>query len=172
MHFTAVDLPVSQLNLRQLHRLACGAVFIILGFDKFQPLIIPAFIRHVHIFHQPHARINGDDFRCFNIAGEYFGLLNRCPHQGGNLCEGVLTGLVESNAPGDYRYTRQGEILRCPWHGWEFDIRTGQSYCDPDKFRARPYKVEIEPGKTVVEGPYVAETIPVKLEEDYVVVDV
>ena len=75
-------------------------------------------------------------------------------------------------SPGEYRYSRQGEILRCPWHGWEFDVRTGQSAFDPEKIRAKSYPVGIEPGKTVVEGPYVAETIPVKVEENYVVVDV
>ena len=51
-------------------------------------------------------------------------------------------------------------------------MRTGQSAFDPDKVRTRSYPVGIEPGKTVAEGPYVAETIPVKVEEDYVVVDV
>jgi len=116
--------------------------------------------------------VRGRPIAIFNIGGEYFGLLNRCPHQGGNLFAGRLTGLLEAPVPGKYVYSRQGEILRCPWHGWEFDIRTGQSYCDPERIRTRAYAVEVEPGKTVVEGPYVAETIPVSVEEDYVVVDV
>jgi 3-phenylpropionate/trans-cinnamate dioxygenase ferredoxin subunit len=116
--------------------------------------------------------VKGRPIAVFNIGGEYFGLLNRCPHQGGSLCDGVLTGLVESSGPGQYRYTRKGEILRCPWHGWEFDIRTGQSYCDPQRVRTKSYQVEIEPGTTVVQGPYVAETVPVRVEEDYVVIDV
>ena len=73
----------------------------------------------------------------FNIKGEFFGLLNRCPHQGAALCEGPLIGLAQSSDPGEIEYTRLGEILRCPWHGWEFDIRTGQSYCDP-KTLSRP----------------------------------
>src|SRR5712675_2469351 len=72
----------------------------------------------------------------FNIKGEFFGLLNRCPHQGAALCEGPLIGLAQSSDPGEIEYTRQGEIIRCPWPGWEFDIRTGQSYCDPKRFRA------------------------------------
>ncbi|MCW3476670.1 Rieske (2Fe-2S) protein [Limobrevibacterium gyesilva] len=115
--------------------------------------------------------VKGRPIAIFNIGGEYFGLLNRCPHQGGSLCEGRLTGLLESSRPGEYRYTRQGEILRCPWHGWEFDIRTGQSYCDPERIRTRAYAVNVEPGRLVVEGPYVAETVAVSVEQDYVVVD-
>jgi nitrite reductase/ring-hydroxylating ferredoxin subunit len=116
--------------------------------------------------------VKGRPIVIFNLSGEYFGLLNRCPHQGGNLCEGLVTGLVESEAPGEYVFTRQGEILRCPWHGWEFDIRTGQSYCDPERIRTKAYPVETAPGAVVVKGPYVAETVPVRVEEDYLVVEV
>jgi nitrite reductase/ring-hydroxylating ferredoxin subunit len=114
--------------------------------------------------------VKGRPVVVFNVAGEYFGLLNRCPHQGGNLCEGKLTGLLEAAEPGQYRYSRQGEILRCPWHGWEFDVRTGQSYCEPDKIKARKFDVSLTEGRTIVEGPYVAETFPVAVEGHYVVV--
>jgi 3-phenylpropionate/trans-cinnamate dioxygenase ferredoxin subunit len=87
------------------------------------------------------------------------------------LCEGPLIRLAQSSVPGEIGYTRLGEIIRCPWHGWEFDIRTGQSYCDPKRFRAKAYPVSVEPGSNVVKGPYVAETIKVAVESDYVVVD-
>ena len=107
----------------------------------------------------------------FNIKGEYFGLLNRCPHQGAALCEGPLIGLAQSRNPGEIEYTRPGEIIRCPWHGWEFDIRTGQSWCEPKRFRTRAYDVSVESGTSLVKGPYVAETIPVRVESNYVVVE-
>ena len=116
--------------------------------------------------------VEGRSIVIFNVSGEYFALLNRCPHQGGSLCEGKLIGLLESREPGDYRYTRRNEILRCPWHGWEFDIRTGKSYCDPERTRARTYEVAVTAGRQLVEGPYVAETFPVSVEEQYVVVEV
>jgi len=117
------------------------------------------------------AQVNGRAIVIFNLGGEFFALNNRCPHRGGSLCQGRQTGLVESDGPGNYRYSRPGEIIRCPWHGWEFDIRTGQSYCDPKRFRARAYPVNVEPGSAVVKGPYVAETLAVSVESDYVVVD-
>lgn len=115
--------------------------------------------------------VKGRPVAIFNIGGEFFGLLNRCPHQGGSLCDGRLIGLLQSREPGDYVYSREGEILRCPWHGWEFDIRTGQSWCEPDKIQVKSYPVDVKPGTQLVEGPYVAETFPVTVEEDYVVVD-
>ena len=128
----------------------------------------------------------GRSIGIFNVGGEYFALRNRCPHQGGPLCEGLLWGLWEAPAPGEIRYSRKGEILTCGWHGWEFDVRTGQSWCDPGKLRVRAYEVHVEPGATLVaetpdpeapapgkvKGPYVAETYPVTADGEYVVVDV
>jgi nitrite reductase/ring-hydroxylating ferredoxin subunit len=107
----------------------------------------------------------------FNLGGEFFALSNRCPHRGGSLCQGRLTGLVHSDEPGVYHYIRRGEIIRCPWHAWEFDIRTGKSWCDPNRVRARHYAVSVAKGAELVEGPYVAETFPVRVEDDYVVVE-
>jgi nitrite reductase/ring-hydroxylating ferredoxin subunit len=115
--------------------------------------------------------IDGRAIAIFNVKGEYYAMLNRCPHNGGSLAEGVVTGLLQSATPGEYSYARQEEIIRCPWHGWEFDIKTGKSFCSVIKARARSYPVRVEPGQTLVEGPYRAETIPVRVEDDYVVVD-
>ena len=115
--------------------------------------------------------VNGRAVVVFNLGGEFFALNNRCPHKGGSLCEGKQTGLVQSSGPGEYRYSRRGEIIRCPWHSWEFDIRTGQSRCDPQRLRTRRYAVSVEKGVQLVEGPYKAETFPVSVENDYVVVE-
>ena len=115
--------------------------------------------------------VNGREIGIYNVGGEYFGIGNRCPHNGGSLCKGRVVGLVEASVPGSYQFSRRGELVRCPWHGWEFDIRTGQSYCDPKRFRAKAYPVNIESGASVVKGPYVAETLKVSVENDYVVVE-
>ena len=116
--------------------------------------------------------VRGRPIVVFNIKGEFFGLFNRCPHQGGELVNGTLCGLIQSKEPGEYTYTREGEVLRCPWHGWEFDIRTGQSWCEPSKIQTRSYPVEVAQGGELVKGPYLAETVAVAVEQDYVVVDV
>ena len=115
--------------------------------------------------------VNGRAVVVFNLGGEFFALNNRCPHRGGSLCEGVTTGLVLSNEPGDYQYSRKGEIIRCPWHSWEFDIRTGKSWCDPEKVKARRFGTSVEKGAKLIEGPYVAETYRVSVEDEYVVVE-
>ena len=115
--------------------------------------------------------VRGREIGIYNLGGEFFALANRCPHAGGPLCLGKTGPLVLSDGPGDYRLTRERVFLRCPWHGWEYDIRTGQSWCDPKSVRARQYQVTIEAGAELVKGPYVAETFPVSVEEDYLVVE-
>ena len=87
------------------------------------------------------------------------------------MCEGVITSLVAPGQVGEYKLTRKGEFLRCPWHGWEFEIRTGQSWCDPKDLKIRQFKLAVEPGQDLVKGPYVAETFQVAVEQNYVVID-
>ena len=115
--------------------------------------------------------VEGRGVVVINIKGELFALSNTCPHKGASLCNGLLTGLVRSTKPGEYKYERAGEILRCPWHQWEFDVRTGRSYCDPRRLRLMQFPIAIEAGADVVEGPYVAETFAVAVEDDYIVLD-
>ena len=115
--------------------------------------------------------VNGRAVVVFNLGGEFFALANRCPHAGGPLCAGRIVSLVQSDGPGSYRLARDKEFLRCPWHGWEFDIRTGQSWCDPDSVKARPFAVTVEPGENLAKGPHMAETFPIVVEEDYLVID-
>ena len=124
--------------------------------------------------------IEGREIGVFNVHGEFYALRNRCPHQGGALCKGRVSGFVTANVPGEYEYTRKGEILRCPWHGWEYDIKTGQSWVDPSSVRVRSYEVEVAQGAEIegegdmaglVKGPYVAETYEVTVEETYLVVE-
>ena len=116
--------------------------------------------------------VRGREIGVFNVGGSFYGLINRCPHQGAPLCEGAVVSRLVAPAPGDYRLTRSGEMIRCPWHCWEFDIRSGQSLCDPNSVQARAYDVAVQPGKALVEGPFVAESVEVSVEDEYVVVTV
>lgn len=119
--------------------------------------------------------IAGRSIGVFNVGGEFYALRNRCPHQGGPLCYGRLAGYVVSTGPGEYEYVRDGEILRCPWHGWEFDLKTGQSWFDPAGTHVGTYSVTVEPGGAAappepVPGPDAAETYDVTVERDRVFV--
>jgi nitrite reductase (NADH) small subunit len=79
----------------------------------------------------------------YNIRDEFFALKSVCPHQRASLCKGVVTGTNLPSQVGKYIYGREGEIVRCPWHNWEFDIKTGKALCD-QQLRVATYKVSRE----------------------------
>ena len=84
--------------------------------------------------------VEGKSIGLFNVNGSYFAMHNRCPHMGGNLCEGPITGTTLFTDEIAFVYGRKNELVRCGWHGWEFDIQTGQCLVDA-KLRARTYLV-------------------------------
>ena len=96
--------------------------------------------------------VAGRSIGIFNVGGKFFALRNRCPHQGGALCRGQLWGVLRSEAPGEFQYDPSREILACPWHGWEFHIRTGQSWCTPARLRVRRYQVAQVSADQLAEG--------------------
>ncbi len=114
-------------------------------------------------------RVNGREIGVFNVKGKYYALRNLCPHQSAPLCLGELTGLTVSDEPGEIEWTRDGEILRCPWHGWEFDILNGRTVFE-SKARVKTYDVRVEKARRerLVEG---VETYSVKVENEVVVLE-
>ena len=88
--------------------------------------------------------INGRSIGVFNVHGKYHAIRNACPHQLAPLCKGKITGTALPSEPGEYKWGRDGEILRCPWHAWEFDITTGQSVFNPHRMRVKSYEVHVE----------------------------
>ncbi len=115
----------------------------------------------------------GRSIGVFNVAGEFYALRNRCPHQGGPLCAGELSGLRLATTPGRYQYKRPGQFLRCPWHGWEFEIKTGRSWFDPSVVRVKQFPVEVgKPVEGSVPGPFQAETYPVSVEKSYLLLEI
>jgi 3-phenylpropionate/trans-cinnamate dioxygenase ferredoxin subunit len=127
--------------------------------------------------------IGGREVGIFNHRGVFRALLHRCPHAGGPLCSGDLQPHIYGERPADIRMDPDRVFVACPWHGWLFDIETGQSWWDPVRTRARRVPVEVAAGGEIAErlgeaeggqvpGPYVAEVFPVEVEDDYVVVTV
>ncbi|MGI9149396.1 MAG: Rieske (2Fe-2S) protein [Chloroflexota bacterium] len=109
--------------------------------------------------------IAGRSIGIFNVGGEYFALRNRCPHQGGALCEGTLWGALKADVPGVFEYDSSREILTCPWHGWEFHVRTGRSWCDPRRLRVRRFDVTVETYPVSTEGAHLLVDLPQRQQE-------
>lgn len=96
-------------------------------------------------------RVRGIEIGVFNVHGTLHALPSVCPHAFGPLCTGTVNGTTRCNAATDWKFAwvRDGEIVTCPWHGWEYDILTGQNLARP-KIRIRTYPVTIEDGQVVV----------------------
>ena len=134
--------------------------------------------------------VNGKSIGVFRVDDQFYALRNRCPHQFGPLCVGTLAPRAVSSGPGDVRMDSGPPLIACPWHGWEYDLATGQSFMGPGRGNTPvlSYDVNVLPGSEIagevvtgegsqarpdgrVPGPYVAETVAVSVEQDYVVVE-
>jgi nitrite reductase (NADH) small subunit len=98
--------------------------------------------------------VEGTDVGVFRHGGEFFAFENRCLHQGGPVCEGILIPRVEAvlgprrEARGE-RFSDRRQHIVCPWHGWEYDIRTGRCAADR-RLRLRAYDVRCRDDKVYV----------------------
>ena len=91
----------------------------------------------------------------FNVAGSFYAIRNICPHKLGPLCTGELSGRVQTIDPPSVNrqtpeVTGEGELLRCPWHQWPFEIQTGRCLTNPDVY-VRTYPVAVEGNDLVIE---------------------
>jgi nitrite reductase (NADH) small subunit len=66
---------------------------------------------------------------------------NWCPHKGAAICKGIIGGTWPPSAPGELAYDREGEILVCPWHGFEYDLKSGDELYRKVPTRLRFYEV-------------------------------
>jgi nitrite reductase (NADH) small subunit len=84
-------------------------------------------------------RIGAREIGVFNVNGHIKAVLNVCPHELAPVCLGRVRGTAAASAPGQFVWAREGEILCCPWHGWEFDLNNG--HCLTDARRLKVYAV-------------------------------
>jgi 3-phenylpropionate/trans-cinnamate dioxygenase ferredoxin subunit len=87
---------------------------------------------------------NGEiSFGVFNIKGQFYAIKNVCPHAGAPLCQGHIQTTHRPSDVGEFDPALEGRILRCPWHGWEFDIVTGKGLYDRNG-RVATYPCEVD----------------------------
>ena len=126
---------------------------------------------------QRRVELDGRAVAVFNVRGTFYALRDVCPHQGAPLSCGVVISELTARAPGEYELHAERKHVRCPWHGWEYDLATGQSWYDPANDRVRAYEVAVETGAELLTaagrapGPYTAETVQISVDGEYVVVE-
>ena len=79
--------------------------------------------------------VNGVKVALFNVNGAFFAINDTCPHRGGPLSEGILTGTE----------------VECPWHGAKFNATTGAHLCPPARSDVAAYKVQVVGDEVEVE---------------------
>lgn len=88
--------------------------------------------------------VNGAEIGIYRVRGELVAWRNICPHQGVQVCKGRIAGTRLPSDVYEYAYGRDGEILQCPLHGWEFDLTTGQHLSPGSTARLRRFPVEVD----------------------------
>jgi nitrite reductase/ring-hydroxylating ferredoxin subunit len=94
--------------------------------------------------------VEGREIALFRTDGEFRAYTNWCIHQGGPACEGSVTGTSDAEfdreeLETELKWCKEGEVLNCPWHGWEYDIPTGECLSkEGAKLPAHPVRVEDE----------------------------
>ncbi|WP_406474328.1 Rieske (2Fe-2S) protein [Streptomyces platensis] len=121
-------------------------------------------------------RLDDRSIGVFRIDGRFYALRNYCPHQGAPLCQGHVLPDLAAPRQGEVGVDEKTWFIACPWHGWEYDIRTGQSYFGAGHAPARTYRVRTESaaGQEDVRrrpGPYVADSYEVIIDDQHVIVD-
>jgi nitrite reductase (NADH) small subunit len=94
--------------------------------------------------------LDGRPVGVISVGEEFFAIHDRCPHMGPSMCQGTVSGTFLPAQPHEYVYGRHQKVIRCPWHGWEFDLETGRSLLEPKRVGLRTYRVTVEAGDVVV----------------------
>lgn len=95
--------------------------------------------------------VAGRDVVLIRWRDEVFAVRNICPHQVQSFVAGhVHDRIVAGAGVGDVRIARDHPVLVCPWHSWEFSLRSGRCVVDPSH-RVRLYATEIRDGRILVD---------------------
>ena len=81
--------------------------------------------------------------------GSYHAVRSVCPHQGVDLGDGTLVGRNLPAAVGRHEHVADATVIRCPRHGYAYDVRDGCSRFD-ERSRIKAYKVTVADGRVLV----------------------
>lgn len=98
--------------------------------------------------------LRGREIGIFKIDGDLYAYTSWCAHQSGPICEGDLGGTAaatfdKENLETTTEWVKDGKVLRCPWHNWEYDVESGESI-SKDGVRLPSHEVREEDGEIVV----------------------
>ncbi|MDR3095572.1 MAG: Rieske 2Fe-2S domain-containing protein [Paraburkholderia sp.] len=96
--------------------------------------------------------VDGRPLGVCKVGDKVYAFRNMCPHRRAPLACGTVEGtMVPVSRAGEFKYAMEGQVLRCPWHGWEFSIETGESLFGVSDTRVRTYPVVVRDGDVYVD---------------------
>jgi nitrite reductase/ring-hydroxylating ferredoxin subunit len=99
----------------------------------------------------PIVEAGGREIGIYHVDGRYYAVQNICPHALAPICRGTIGGTALPTAPGEpFQLGLEGRVLRCVWHGWEFDVVTGEALFGIDKRKVKTFPVAVVEGQLVV----------------------
>ncbi|WP_165976335.1 Rieske (2Fe-2S) protein [Bacillus salipaludis] len=95
-------------------------------------------------------KIDKLEIAIINVDNNLYAFRNECPHQGISMIYGPVTGTMIPSNPKEYKYGLDDQLIKCPLHGWEFDLKTGKSLFSPNKVSLITYDVRNEDNQIVL----------------------
>jgi len=114
---------------------------------------VPTVVGQVSEFRSGHPRVFEIGRRSLVVVQTktgFFAFRNSCPHQAAPMSQGMIRGAMRPSSPLAYDYAFEDEVIRCPWHGYEFWLESGRSVSSLVSDRLVTYRVEVEGGNVLV----------------------
>ncbi|AWB32979.1 Rieske (2Fe-2S) protein [Orrella marina] len=112
--------------------------------------------RLCHIDDIPHGtglalEVQGRPIGVMRAQDTVYAFKNMCPHKRAPLAFGTIDGtMLPTSCAGELNYGMQDQILKCPWHGWEFSIETGKCLFGVSDAKVKTYPVTVRDGEVFV----------------------
>jgi len=94
--------------------------------------------------------VNGRTIGVIAVGDRFHAIFDRCPHMAASMTAGTVSGTFVPSGAHEYVFGKDDCVIRCPWHGWEFDLETGRSLLEPDRVGIKVYDVTVVDGDVIL----------------------
>lgn len=97
-------------------------------------------------------QVAGRPIGIMRVDDTVYAVKNMCPHKRAPLSFGTVSGtMLPTACAGELNYGMEDLVLKCPWHGWEFSIETGECLFGVSDSKVKTYAVSVRDGEVYVE---------------------
>ncbi|MFA4914546.1 MAG: Rieske (2Fe-2S) protein [Burkholderiaceae bacterium] len=97
-------------------------------------------------------QVEGLPIGVFKRGERFFAVKNLCPHKRAPLALGTVSGtMLPTACAGELKYGLEDQVIRCPWHGWEFDLVSGKCLFGVSDSKIKTYAISVRDGDVYVD---------------------